>query len=302
MSKIHDIVKKLEGAGLPDVDFEKYFKDLQQSDTDKVKRVVDYYDEIDDYIENGDTHVGAKTPFVRLDSKFRFRGGEVTLWSGQNGHKKSMVTGFFSLNFLKQKERVCIASFEMRPIKTIKRLVTQYTKTRNPGAEEFADFMAFAANELYILDQMGGMTPPRLFGVISYCAKELNIKHFVIDSLMRVIPGEKDYDAQKDFIVRLCEIANNFNIHIHLIHHAKKPSDTKVIGDKYDAKGSGALSDNVSNSIIVWDNKEKLPKYPDFILKFDKQRDGEWEGCIALRFDPQTLCFETINHGDFEEQ
>jgi twinkle protein len=297
--RIKTLRDKLNQVQIPAADFDAYYKQLPEEDSQKVKRVVDYYDDIESFLDRGELHVGAKTPFHRLDDKFRFRPAEVTLWSGQNGHKKSMITGFFCINFLKQKERVCIASLEMKPVRTIHRMVKQYTMTENPSFNEFSDFMDFAAHDLYIFDQMGNISPSRLYGVISYCAKELNVKHFVIDSLMRVVPGEDSYNEQKDFVVRLCELATIFGIHIHLIHHAKKPSGNKTVGGRYDAKGSGAISDNVSNSLIVWSNEEKSDEHPDFVIKCDKQRAGAWQGMIGLKFDEKTLTFEQVTKDDF---
>src|SRR5690606_38306384 len=107
-----------------------------------------------------------------------------------------------------------------------------------------------------------------LYGVIAYCADELGVKHFVIDSLMRVISGEDNHNEQKDFVVRLCELAITKNMHIHLIHHTKKGKENEPSG-RYDAKGSGAISDNVHNSLIVWSNKDKIKDMPDAILKCD---------------------------------
>jgi len=290
MSKLEEMAKKLDLAAIPNVDFDAYMN-ASKDDNQKIKRVSEYIDELEDFINSGDQVSGTQFPFAKLHSLFGFRDSEVTLWTGYNGHKKSMMLGFVVLkSFLATQERTCIASFEMKPVKTITRMVRQFSYTSNPADTDYANFIDFAADKLYILDQMGGMTPQRLYGVITYCAKELGIKHFVIDSLMRVIAGEDDHNAQKDFIVKLCEISNATGIHIHIVHHTKKGDENKPSG-RYDAKGSGAISDNVHNSITVWANKNKLKDMPDVILTCDKQREGEWEGRIALNFDSQTLNF-----------
>ena len=92
MNQLEDIAKKLSAAKLPNIDFEKYLKS-NIDDNERVKRVSDYYEEIEKFIERGSEMEGAKTPFRRLDNLFGFREGEVTLWSGYNGHKKSMLLG-----------------------------------------------------------------------------------------------------------------------------------------------------------------------------------------------------------------
>lgn len=283
------LAKDLSKTKLPDIDFEDYLK-THEDDSQKVKRVVDFYDEIDNFIMHGDQVLGAKSPFSKLDELFRFRGGEVTMWTGYNGHKKSMLLGYFAINFLKQGEKVCIASFEMKPISTINRMTRQYSCVEKPHYNEFADFMSFAANNFYLFDHLGGIIPERLLGVILYCANELGVKHFVIDSLMRVIAGEDKYNEQKDFVVKLCAMAQRTNTHIHMVHHVRDGDEAKP-PSRYSAKGSKAISDNVHNSLIVWSNKLKLQGEPDVVLKCDKQREGEWEGSIALDFDKSTLRF-----------
>jgi twinkle protein len=290
MSKIDEIVSKLSSMNLPDVDFDAYYK-MQEDDTQKLRRVVDYYDEIENFIEKGEEVIGAKLPFNKLNKLFRFRDGEVTLWTGFNGHKKSLLLGYVALEFIKHHQKVCVASFEMKPLSTISRMTRQYNDSGKLGYDEFANFMSFAGQNLYLFDHQGGMTPERLLGVIYYAANELGVKHFVIDSLMRVVAGEDKYNEQKDFVVKLCDIAIKKNIHIHLVHHTRKGKENEP-SSRYDAKGSGAISDNVHNSLIVWSNKDKIADMPDAILKCDKQREGEWEGKLALRFDSESLRFE----------
>lgn len=292
MKSLQDIADKLAQAKLPDIDFDAYYE-AQTNDNDKIKRVVDYYDELDLFLEHGETIAGAKLPFAKTHELFRFRDGEVTLWTGYNGHKKSMMLGFCALNFLKEQQKVCIASFEMKPIKTILRMARQQAHSEHVNYEVVADFMHFAGNNLYVFDHQGNLNAARLYAVIHYCAKELGVKHFIIDSLMRVINGEDKYNEQKDFVVTLCNLAIELDIHIHLVHHTKKGKENEP-SNRYDAKGSGAISDNVHNSLVVWSNKEKDNNMPDVILKCDKQRDGSWEGSIALQFDASTMRFNEM--------
>jgi twinkle protein len=295
MSKLDQIADQLENLKLPDVNFEAYYQALE-TDKAKLKRVVDYFDELEDFIDNGETMKGAKLPFSKLDNLFGFRDGEVTLWTGYNGHKKSMFVGFIMIEMLKQGFKSCVASFEMKPVSTIIRMAKQYTGTGYAGASEIGDFMQFTASNFYIYDQMGGISPTRLYGVIHYAAKELGIKHFVIDSLMRVVSGEDNYNDQKDFVVKLCEIAISANIHIHLIHHVRDGDESKPTG-RYSAKGSKAISDNVHNSLVVWSNKNGIEDMPDVILKCDKQREGSWEGMVALDFNKDNLTFSEKFNG-----
>lgn len=292
MSKIEELAKKFDAFSLPKIDYEKYFKSIQ-TDNEKIKLISDFADELDYALNNADEVLGDPLPFFSIKDKFRFREGEVTLWTGFNGHKKSMMLGYALLHLIGRGQTGCIASFEMKPVSTIFRMARQHCGYTRVGEDELVNLINYTGKRMYLFDQLGGITPDRMYGVIHYAATNLGVKHFVIDSLMRVIGGEDKYNDQKDFVVKLCDLAIQTKCHIHLVHHTKKGDENKPSG-RYDAKGSGAISDNVHNSIIVWSNKNKLEGMPDVILTCDKQREGEWEGRLALNFDAESLRFHEV--------
>ena len=71
MSKLDQIADQLENLKLPDVNFEAYYQALE-TDKAKLKRVVDYFDELEDFIDNGESMKGAKLPFAKLDNLFGY--------------------------------------------------------------------------------------------------------------------------------------------------------------------------------------------------------------------------------------
>lgn len=275
---------------LPNVDFIAYMN-ARQHDKDNVKRPHEFADEVLARFD-GVALNGASMPWSKTHDQIRFRSGEVSMWSGFNGHKKSMVLGYISLGFIQQNEPVCIASFEMKPASTISRMVMQATGTIKPTKYALDQFLEFSDGNLWLYDQQGSVTPEQLYGVIYYTAEKLGIKHFIIDSLMRVVAGEDNYNAQKDFVTKLCAIAQETNIHIHFIHHNKKGDESKPAG-RYEAKGSSSLSDNVHNAFNIWSKKDQQTEveFPDVVIRCDKQREGEWEGTIGLWFLEESLQF-----------
>lgn len=289
MSNIDEITSKIDKMALPDVDYREYFQ-RNQRDVAKIKRITEFSEELEKRLEDGDEQQGARLPFPKTHDRFAFAPGDVTLWSGYNGHFKSMLTGFVALDFIRQGERVCLASFEMKPTSTIMRMARQHCKSKKSGLDEVGRLLADVGNSLFLFDHLGQIEPERLYGVIQYAVRELGIRHFFIDSLMRVVAGEDSYNQQKDFVVQLCSIAKDSDCHIHLVHHARK-GDEAIIPGRYEAKGSGAVADNVANSLIVWANKQGLPDKPQILLKCDKQRHGEWEGSLALRLDHDSIGF-----------
>lgn len=275
---------------VPNVNFLEYMKQRTQ-EQDKIKRVSDFEEEVIERIGGGTKATGATMPWTKTHDNLRFRPSEVSMWQGYNGHKKSMVLGYMSLGFIAQNEPVCIASFEMKPASTIFRMLRQATGCSHPTESAYESFVKFCGDKLWLYDKQGMASPESLYGVIYYAAEKLGCKHFIIDSLMRVVSGEDDYNAQKDFVSKLCDIALETGIHIHFVHHNRKGDESKPAG-RYGAKGSGSLSDNVHNAFEVWQRPVKdgeVSDEPDMFIFCDKQREGEWEGAIGLWFHPESL-------------
>jgi len=287
------ILAKVDSMKLPKIDYAKFYESSQQ-DIDNVKSPVDFIEEIFSRLSGEYKQQGTALPWGSTKEKVRFRSGEVTMWSGYNGHKKSMVMGYVSLGFIRADEPVCVASFEMKPADTIIRMLQQASTKKEPDSDDVEKFFLWANKKLFLYDHIGSLSAQRLYGVIYYTAKELGVKHFIIDSLMRVVAGEQGGDvmnAQKDFVTKLCDLAMELDIHIHFVHHTKKGDESEP-SSRYDAKGSGAISDNIHNSLIVWSKKDdEDSSAPDTVIKCDKQRNGSWEGIIPLWFIPDCLQF-----------
>lgn len=290
-----------------EIDFDMY---LRETDAQvRVKPAALWIDELIHRLRNPDHTKKVYLPWDKARDLFNFRAGEVTLWAGQNGHGKTQVVSQLVLSLMGQEERVCVASFEMKPATTMQRLARMYAGT-NPFSPEYqgpdgADALEALYRELgewtdgrlWIYDQQGTVEASRVIGMARYCAKELGVTHIVIDSLMKCVRGEDDYNGQKEFVDELTSLARDNAIHVHLIHHTRKPANENHIPDKYDNKGSGAITDLVDNVMMVWRNKAKEDDYKakgamsnrrtehDAAIMCRKQRNGEDEPTILLWFD-----------------
>lgn len=285
-------------------DFQQYMVEAEPQA--KVLPAEAWRDELIASTRGGDVVTGARLPWSKTHDHIRFRGGEVTLWQGINGHGKSQLLGQASLGFGAQGERTCIASFEMKPLSTLKRMLRQAARVENPSEHFAARFMDWIQGRFWIYDQLGQVKPEMIYAVIRYCATRLQIKHIIIDSLMKCVRGEDDYNGQKDFVDMLTSLARDHNVHIHLVHHVRKKENEDSVPGKFDAKGSGSISDQVDQVLTVWRNKKKerareqalrtgaempadLADAPDAMLICDKNRHGEWEGSIALWYHAPSL-------------
>ena len=286
-----------------DIDFRKY---MEESDpAAKVRCATEFEDEVVKALApDGDgPPKHPKLPFA--NAWLYFAPGEVTIWGGFNGSGKSMLQGQVLCEFALSGMKVCIASFEMSPAKTIARMMRQYFGCQYPMPEQVAMFMKRAKGNLYLYDQRGAVEPNRIIAVIRYCVDVLKCTHIGVDSLMKCVKGTENYDGQKQFVDDLTICARDLSTHIHLVAHLKKGEGDERMPTRMDISGTGAISDLADNVILVWRNKKKErdrdanktinEEDPDAVLIVDKARNGEWEGRIRLWYDRTSLKFSDHN-------
>jgi twinkle protein len=246
-------------------------------------------------------------PWKKTHDKLGFLPGEVTLWGGMSGHGKSAILGQACTEFARTGKRIVIASMEMKPMITLARMCRQ-EYGRVPSVDEIRQFHVWSDKKLWLYDQQGAVKSERMLAVLRYSVEVLKADHFVIDSLMKCGMAEDDYTAQKHFVDQLCATAMDENMHVHLVAHSRKSRDEFTPPGKMDVKGTGSITDQVSNVITVWRNKKKeadaangiyAGSEPDCLLICDKQRNGEWEGKIGLFFNQDRMRFEESAGGTF---
>lgn len=251
---------------------------------------------------------GARRAFMRstkLRTVIEFRPGEVTVWAGFNGHRKSMFLGQVMLDLCEQEQRALAVSLEMLPRKTLGRMCVQATANDVPSQTERRRFMRWTDGRLWIFDHVGRLVPSKALALCRYFSDKHQGAHVFIDSFMKVCESEESMDEQKQMIGDLCDVAKETGLHVHVVAHCRKPaggSEDKA-PTKYDIKGSGAITDQAHNVCLLWANKPKQaesekrePKadvmtQPDQIVVIDKQRNGKVEGKFGLFFDGRTLRF-----------
>jgi twinkle protein len=266
-----------------DVDFDAYMAAREQ-DVALIKPAQDFRDQLVEEFYGNEEHKGLYLPWRSLDSRFRIRPGEVTDWVGFSGAMKSTVLGYVLLELMRQDEKAAVLSFEMKPRKSLRRMASQAIGAETPTIPYIDKFLDKISGKLFLYDQQGTVTPNRVYAVITYCAEQLGCTQFVVDSMMKVVEGQDDYTGQKVFVDKLCSLARDLNVHIHLVTHARKGADEAKRPGKADNMGSSNIVNQVDNYVVVF----KIPKKddedtgPTHCLYIDKQRHGEFEGYIAL--------------------
>lgn len=275
-----------------DIDFSAY---TEEPEHHKIKAASDYFaDTVSAFYPSNDVTPPPKPLWDKTNGKIAFRTGEVSLWAGINGHGKSMFLSQIELDLMTQGERVLSLSFEMLPVRQMQRMARQAYAGDVPTVGFLEAFHAWTNGRLWMYDHNGAINWMKVMSVCRYAHEQLGITQFVIDSLMKCVRGEADYDAQKDFVNELCAFAQARKVHVHLVHHVRKGEDESKIPGKFDAKGAGAITDMVDNVFIVWRDKkaergDKDANKPTAMLRCDKNRNGEWEGMLGFWFHPESM-------------
>ncbi len=238
-----------------------------------------------------------------------FRPEELTLWAGSNGSRKSMLAGQLMLDLAQQGCPSLTVSLEMTARRTLERMFRQAAAKAELGPSDCDHAAAVMRDRVWIFDHVGQITIERLCAVIRWARKKLNVEHVLVDSMMKVVAGDDDYNGQKDFINRMCEVAKETQLHLHIVVHTRKPSDSvERQPSKWDVKGSSSVTDLAHNVVTLWRNRGKEEaahkaavngsgsttpdsKAPDQVADVQKQRNGEFEGRISLWFDRNSLQF-----------
>ena len=289
---------------------EESYNGAKWTDPDQLQNVANFGRELNDYFsETDDESNGFATGFKKLDEEdFRCRAGELIVVTGPNGSGKSMLTDFVGMNSTKQGKKILIASMEMKPVMTLSRMVQQYTaKSRDHlknNPETVQDTLEDLSENCWLY--VDTLTPDidRLLEVCEYGFKRYGIEVFIIDSLTN-LSGQMDYEKQQEAMEKFVTFKLNFNCTVFMVTHSRKGESEHKAMDKYDVKGSGAITDLADSVLSVWKNKKKadhieechqqgmptdpdITGKPDIVLQVLKNRHGLYEGKCGLWFDKST--------------
>ncbi len=293
-----------------DADLEPYREAINPGRN--VVSILEYQLDVMRKLLGTDEDRGDTLPWLKTQEQFRFAPGETTLWFGINGHGKSALTGQVALWLAIHGKSSCIASFEMDPRQTLRRMVLQAAGNTDPSTAFVNAFFIGLCRNLWIYDKRGRIEIPLLLAAVRFCREKHGISHFWIDSLMKCIRTSDDRNAEKQFVADVMDVGKETGVHMHIIHHSRKLQDEGQVPDKFDAKGAGEITDQVDNVLCTWRNKAKerdmakahelgqalVNEMPDFLLICDKNRNGGWEGRWALWGDLETWHFrETAKPG-----
>lgn len=288
---------------------EDFMQCMERAKTIDPAELVSGSDFVDDVIRDIYPVDGVPTdPPLFLGSEhawFRFRPGEVSVWTGFNGHGKSQMLNQAMLGLMRMDERVLIFSGEMDPRKTMSRATRQAAGTDEPTIAYIRAIGQWFGGRLWLYKHIGQVNTDALLEVFAYGAKRYGIRHFVLDSLMMLedVPeeGKGALEAQRKLMLKLMDFAKRYGAHVNLVAHPKKAENEDRSPGKQSVSGSGKITSMADNVFSVWaklrDENEPSDGSPDAKLELLKQRDGdEQHKTLWLWFDKKSLQYRSIRH------
>ena len=107
-------------AGVTKEQIAACFQSAKTQDPEVLRSAGTYTDQVmAEFYPVDDTATGVFLPWMKTAQLVRLREAELSVWTGINGHGKSMVLSQVIAFAIHQGERACIASFEMKPKKSL---------------------------------------------------------------------------------------------------------------------------------------------------------------------------------------
>jgi hypothetical protein len=214
--------------------------------------------------------------------QFRFRYGEVTVWTGYNKHGKSEILNHCVVDLCWQGDRALICSLEVVAPETYRKLIRMVQARREVCApEERAQFrercLKPLGEKVWVYDHVGNAPIEDVTNVMLYAFQRYGCRQFVLDSLMKFEgldgEGQEQWNRQRDLMNRLTTFAATYRVHVHLVAHSRKPDKQgeAKIPRRYDISGSAYISNLPHNVIVVWRNRGKQDALEELFQVFENQ-------------------------------
>jgi twinkle protein len=241
-----------------------------------------------------------KSNIPGLDSKIGgFLMGDLSVWTGKRGEGKSTLLGQLMLEAVDAGEKVCAYSGELRADRFQywinlqaagkNHISTYFDSDKGKDVyyipkETLELIKEWYRGKFWIYDNTiaDSTEETSILQVFEYAAKRYDCRVFLIDNLMSArynTDSEANYyRAQSNFVGKLVEFANKYNVHVHLVCHPRK---TNASLDNDDVSGTADITNRAANvfSLEKLKEEDQVKHGCDIALKILKNR---WEGATGL--------------------
>lgn len=288
-------------AGISAQEIHRYFSDAEDMKPETLVSPDYFRAKVHELFLNGAALVGTPTPWKKLTAILKgWRGGELTVWSGRNGSGKSTILNQIFLDLINYEIKSCIYSGEMPPARYLRWAIIQIHGNDTPTPQMIEGSIDLLCHYIQILNITAIIEPDKLLSDFEYAARRYNVKHFFIDSLMKInFQAVDEYRQQQEFVSRLCSFAQKYDAHVHLVAHPRKTAADEDEPGKVDIKGCSHITDLCHNVIILFRATEKIKETAreknkvcaDLKLHVKKNREFGIEGFVNMAFNDRTKRF-----------
>ncbi len=273
----------------------------------KVRSVAEYYEEFMAEWFDQEFEPGLTLPW---EFPFKVRPSELTVWTGIEKSGKTTLLGFVLACLMSQGERALVASFEVRPRKTLRKFsrqvwgglpkdhriieklkkegdeagLEQYLQVARANATAAFNWMA---KRMWIYDHTGIGQWQTLVDDMRWARRRYGITQFVIDNFMRLGIVKDDYAQQAEAITKFTALAMDLGVHIHLVVHQNKNEER----GKRAVSGAFEIIANAHNILEVQRDEQKGAKVSELFQKRGTGMVGE------LDFDKQMAALDKTPDG-----
>lgn len=283
-------------AGITYQEMTEYLAKAKPFDLAVVKSVEDFKGELIELFE-GKSSRGIQTGWKELDNLLGgLRPGELTIVTGETSSGKTTWTANLNFNLTKKGYPVLAASFEMKPVTVLKKMVQMEKGTpfRDMRKHELEDALnRISGQPIRFVDHYGEMDLGKLKDAIYYSRRRYGVEVVIIDHLHFFLKYSADQERQAiDSAIRDMKAwAMELGVHIILIVHPTKLSDDNRVVRLNDLKGSSGLKQIPDNVISIWrDMKQDSGSLEnEIVLYILKCRDDSGNtGEVILNFNKKS--------------
>lgn len=275
--------------------------------------VDDIYKEMIEYFENGDLD-SESTHIEDVDNAWKWRAGEVTLWTGYQNEGKSLFLNQLALiKSIEDGDKFAVFSPENMPkrdfyidlIETyIGKTSNKMYKSKQMTQDEFIGAMGLLNSRFFLIYPESSFKLETIFEKVKVLIRKKGIKHLIIDPYNTVEhmmkSGEREDLYISRFMATLKRFAIDNNITIQLVAHQLTARPNPADGNRYfkpnlnNIKGGGTFADKADNVCYVWRPNRNLD-FRDTNVVFGSQKIKK-QKLVARPCDVDGITFDIYSN------
>ncbi|MBU1209011.1 MAG: AAA family ATPase [Proteobacteria bacterium] len=288
-------------AGYSNAEIKDIMAQAKRFEFKLIKTPENYFDQIRELHSGKSQNKGIRTEWNNFDSLMGgIRPNELTVLTGETASGKTTMAANLGFKLAGMNHPVLIASFEMKPIPILRKMVQMETGSHFsalPKDELEKALRRISSLPIYFIDVYGEIGLEQLKGAIYYAKRRYGIEFVILDHLHFFLKYSGDHERQAidQALTAIKSWAMDLGIHVLLIVHPTKLTyDNKVV-HLNDLKGSSGLKQIPDNVLSIWrprgEDNSKSPTN-EIVLYILKVRDDSGdEGKVILTFDKRSQSY-----------